>query len=38
LAGGVALAFLVDYLDPSVRERADVEALGLKVLAEVPKR
>lgn len=35
---GVALAFLVDYLDPTLRERADVEALGFRVLAEVPPR
>ena len=38
LAAGIALTFLVDYLDPTVRERAEIEALGLRVLAEVPKR
>ncbi len=37
LAAGIALAFLVEYLDPTVRERRQVEALGLPVLAEVPK-
>lgn len=37
LAAGVALAFLVDYLDPTVRERREVEGLGLAVLAEVPR-
>ncbi len=37
LAAGVALAFLVEYLDPTLRERAQVEALGLTVLAEVPR-
>jgi capsular polysaccharide biosynthesis protein len=36
LAAGVALVFLLDYLDDSVRGRADLEALGLPVLAEVP--
>jgi capsular polysaccharide biosynthesis protein len=38
LVGGLALAFLVDYLDPSLRTRAEVEALGLGVLGEIPRR
>lgn len=38
LATGIGLAFLLDYLDRSVRERSDVEALGLVVLSEIPKR
>ncbi|MEW5958323.1 MAG: hypothetical protein AB1801_11395 [Chloroflexota bacterium] len=38
LVAGVALAFLLDYLDDSVRGRADVEALDIPVLAEVPKK
>lgn len=38
LAAGLALTFLLDYLDDSVRSRAEVEALGISVLAEVPKR
>ncbi len=33
---GVALALLWHYLDPSVRESAELEALGLDVLAEIP--
>ncbi len=37
LAAGAALAFLVEYLDPTLRERHEVEALGLEVLAEVPR-
>ena len=37
LAAGVGLAFLLDYLDRSVRERSDVEALGLPVLSEIPE-
>lgn len=36
LAAGVALAFLVEYLDPTVRERRHLERLGMPVLAEVP--
>ncbi len=38
LAAGLGLAFLLDYLDRSVRERSDVEALGLTVLSEIPRR
>ena len=38
LVAGVALAFLWDYLDDSVRSRAEVEALGVPVLAEIPRR
>ncbi len=38
LAAGVGLAFLLDYLDRSVRNRAEVEALGLAVLSEIPRR
>jgi capsular polysaccharide biosynthesis protein len=38
LAAGVALALLVDYLDPTIRDRAELEMLGLNVLAEVPRR
>ena len=37
LAAGVALAFLVEYLDPTLHSRSDVEALGMKVLTEVPR-
>lgn len=35
---GVGLAFLLDYLDRSVRGREDIEALGLPVLSEIPRR
>ncbi len=38
LAAGLGLAFLLDYLDRSVRERSEVEALGLRVLSEIPRR
>lgn len=36
LLAGVALTFLLDYLDDTVRNRAEVEALGLDVLGEIP--
>ncbi len=36
LVAGVALAFLLDYLDDTVRDRSEVEALGLAVLGEIP--
>lgn len=38
LAAGVALAFLAEYLDDRIRGRADVERLGLDVLAEIPRQ
>ncbi len=34
---GIALAFLLDYLDSSVRESRDLEALGLRVVGEIPR-
>lgn len=37
LLAGVALAFLWDYLDNTVRDRAEVEALGVAVLGEIPR-
>jgi capsular polysaccharide biosynthesis protein len=33
---GVALTFLLDYLDDTVRDRAKVEVMGLAVLGEIP--
>ena len=36
LLAGVALTFLLDYLDDTVRDRAEVEAMGLSVLGEIP--
>jgi capsular polysaccharide biosynthesis protein len=38
LVAGVALAFLLDYLDNSVRGREELESLGIAVLAEIPGR
>jgi capsular polysaccharide biosynthesis protein len=36
LLAGVALIFLLDYLDDTVRDRAEVQAMGLAVLGEIP--
>jgi capsular polysaccharide biosynthesis protein len=36
LLAGVALTFLLDYLDDTVRDRAEVEAMRLAVLGEIP--
>jgi capsular polysaccharide biosynthesis protein len=38
LIAGVALCFLLDYLDDSVRGRQELEGMGIPVLAEVPAR
>ncbi len=35
---GIALVFLLDYLDPSVRGREELEAMGISVLAEIPQK
>jgi uncharacterized protein involved in exopolysaccharide biosynthesis len=37
LLAGVALAFLWDYLDDTIRDRADVEAMGVSVIGEIPR-
>ena len=37
LLAGLALAFLAEYLDPTVRRRQQVEALGLQVIATLPR-
>jgi capsular polysaccharide biosynthesis protein len=37
LVAGVALAFLLHYLDDSVNDSADLEELDLPVLGEIPK-
>ena len=38
LALGVVLAFLVWYFDPRIRDRTDAEAIGLNIIAEIPKK
>ncbi len=35
---GLVLAFLVWYFDPRLRDRADAEAIGLNIIAEIPKK
>lgn len=37
LLAGIGLALLAHYVDPVVRRREDVEALGLPVIATIPK-
>lgn len=38
LIAGIGLAFLLDYLDTSVRHRDDLAELGIPILAEIPTR
>ena len=38
LLAGLAIAFLWDYLDNSVRTRAELENMGFQVVAEIPKK
>jgi hypothetical protein len=37
LAAGIALALLVDYADPYLRRRAQLEGAGVRVLSSVPR-
>jgi capsular polysaccharide biosynthesis protein len=37
LIAGLLLVFAVDYLDDTIRDARDVEALGLRVMGEIPK-
>jgi capsular polysaccharide biosynthesis protein len=38
LAAGLGLALLVEYLDPTLRRREDVTALGVPVIGAIPRR
>jgi len=38
LLAGVALAFLLDYLDDTVRDQDELEEMGITVLGEIPCR
>jgi capsular polysaccharide biosynthesis protein len=38
VAAGLGLTLLVEYFDPTLRSRAELEALGLSVLGEIPKK
>ncbi len=35
---GVALAFLLDYLDDTIRDAAELELLGWQIVGEIPER
>ncbi|HJW82793.1 MAG TPA: hypothetical protein VJ754_00680 [Anaerolineae bacterium] len=37
LAAGVVLALIAHYLDPLIRDRRDVEALGFSIVGEIPR-
>ena len=37
VTAGLALAFVVDYLDASVRHRGELEAMGIQVVGEIPR-
>lgn len=38
LGFGLALALLAEYLDPTIRDREEVQALGLDILGEIPRK
>jgi capsular polysaccharide biosynthesis protein len=38
LVVGVALAFLLDYVDNTIRDRSEVESLGVQILGEIPRK
>jgi capsular polysaccharide biosynthesis protein len=37
LVAGIAGTYLLDYLDTSIRDRDEVERMGIPILAEIPK-
>ena len=38
IGAGFGLALLVEYLDPTVRNRDELARMGLPVMGEIPKR
>ncbi|MEM7117240.1 MAG: hypothetical protein AAF614_32705 [Chloroflexota bacterium] len=38
LAAGIGLALLVEYLDPTIRERDELLEIGLPIMGEIPKK
>jgi capsular polysaccharide biosynthesis protein len=38
LGAGIGLALLVEYLDPTFRDRDEIAALGLPILGEIPRK
>ncbi|MCA9933896.1 MAG: hypothetical protein H6662_01540 [Ardenticatenaceae bacterium] len=37
LGAGVGLALLVEYLDPTLRDKTDIEKMGFTIIGEIPK-
>ena len=35
---GIALGLVIEYFDPTLRERGELEALGLPILGEIPRK
>ena len=38
IIAGLGLALLIEYLDPTVRDRSEAEQLGLQILGEIPRK
>jgi hypothetical protein len=38
VAAGVGLALLVEYLDPTIRDRDELSRMGLAILGEIPRK
>ncbi len=38
LVAGIGLALLAEYLDPTVRNREEIEQMGFEILGEIPKK
>ncbi len=38
LVAGIGLALLAEYLDPTVRDRKEIEQMGFSILGEIPKK
>ena len=38
LGAGFGLALLAEYLDPTIRDREELEAVGLPILGEIPRK
>ncbi|MEM7332420.1 MAG: hypothetical protein AAF490_10025 [Chloroflexota bacterium] len=38
LLAGFGLAFIVEYLDPTIKERAELQTIGFEILGEIPKK
>lgn len=38
LVAGIGLALLAEYLDPTIRNREEIEQMGFSILGEIPKK